>query len=210
MHNDAQSMGHDDPRVVSFFGDRIDAVRAFADLLVQHGPERGLIGPRETSRLWERHILNSAAVVPFLPNGAIADVGSGAGLPGLVIAAMEPQRSINLIESMDRRVAWLSEAIDQLGLCNVTVTRGRAENLSGSVTVQAVTARAVAPIVKLVAWCTPLLAPGGEMLFLKGRSAQEEVDAASGVLRQAGMSAEVREAHTIEGIDPTYVVRIGR
>jgi 16S rRNA (guanine527-N7)-methyltransferase len=199
-----------DPRVIRFFGDRLEAVQAFAALLLDHGTDRGLIGPREAPRLWERHILNSAAVVPFLPSGAVADVGSGAGLPGLVIAAMEPERPITLIEPMERRVAWLEEAVAHLGLTNVSVARGRAEEMSGVVTVQAVTARAVAPIAKLVTWCAPLLAPAGEMIFLKGRSARAEVDSATAVLRKAGLTAEIHEAGTIEGLESTHVVRLRR
>jgi 16S rRNA (guanine527-N7)-methyltransferase len=170
--------------------------------------ERGLIGPREVSRLWERHILNSAAVASFLPRGAVADVGSGAGLPGLVLAAMEPERPVVLVEPMERRVAWLTEAAGAVGLDNVRVVRGRAEEVAADVSVEAVTARAVAAVAKLVKWCTPLLAPGGEMVLLKGRSAADEVEAAKYALRKAGLTAEVHEAPTLDGIEPTRVVRL--
>ncbi len=204
----AEAVDADDPRVSRFFGDRFGAVSAFAALLAKYGTDRGLIGPHEAARLWERHILNSAAVVPFLPGGAAADVGSGAGLPGLVIAAMQPTRPITLIEPMERRVVWLTEAVATLGLLNVTVTRARAEDLAGVLKVQAVTARAVAPVAKLVAWCAPLLAPDGEMLFLKGRSAEAEVGAAGVAIRRAGLQAEVLEALTLDGLEPTRVVRL--
>ncbi len=199
-----------DGRVRAFFGPRYDAVAAFAALLAEHGVERGLIGPRELPRLWERHILNSAAVAQFLPvQGApVADVGSGAGLPGVVLAAMQPEREFVLIEPMERRVAWLTEASEAVGLDNVTVLRGRAEEVAAQVSAAAVTARAVAAVAKLVKWCAPLLAPGGEMVLLKGRSAADEVEAAKYALRKAGLVAEVHEAPTLEGIEPTRVVRL--
>ena len=199
----------DDPRVAVFFGDRYPAVAAFARLLRDLGPERGLVGPREVSRLWERHILNSAAVVPFLPAGTVADVGSGAGLPGLVIAAMEPEREVVLIEPMERRATWLGEASGLLGLKNVRVIRARAED-ARVVGVRAVTARAVAPLPKLLRWCAPLVGAEGEMLFLKGRSAVAEVEAARSVIARAGLHVDVMEAPTLEGLAPTTVVRLSR
>ncbi len=162
---------HGDPRVAAYFGERFRAVEAFRAALVAEGERRGLIGPREPARLWERHLLNSAAVIPFLPAGAVADVGSGAGLPGLVIAAVEPDREVVLIEPMERRVAWLEEIASRLGLANVTVLRARAESVAGLVRAPAVTARAVAPLGKLARWCLPLVSEGGAMLFLKGRAA---------------------------------------
>ena len=199
----------DDPRVAVFFGARYSAVAGFTGLLRELGPERGLVGPRELNRLWERHILNSAAVVPFLPAGTVADVGSGAGLPGLVIAAMEPKREVVLIEPMERRATWLGEVSGLLGLKNVRVIRARAEDVRG-VGVRAVTARAVAPLAKLVRWCAPLAGAEGEMLFLKGRSAVAEVEAAQAVIARAGFHAEVMEAPTLEGLAPTTVVRLSR
>lgn len=197
-----------DERVRAYFGPRYDAVAAFADLLAEHGVERGLIGPRELPRLWERHILNSAAVAQFLPAGTVADVGSGAGLPGVVLAAMQPEREFVLIEPMERRTAWLTEACESVGLDNVTVLRGRAEEVAASVSAQAVTARAVAAVAKLVKWCAPLLAEGGEMVFLKGRSAAEEVEASKYALRKARLVASIHEASTLPGLEPTRVVRL--
>lgn len=191
-------------------GDRFDAVVAFAELLADQGEVRGLIGPRELDRLWERHILNSAAVVPFLGEGHIVDVGSGAGLPGLVIAAMLPGRDVTLIEPMERRVAWLTEAAEAVGLSNVRVLRGRAEEYWEGVQADALTARAVASIDKLIKWCAPLLSDGGHMALLKGRSAAEEIDRAKYALRKARLVAEVIEAPTLDGLEATTVVRIAR
>lgn len=192
------------------FGPRLDAVSAFATLLAKEGEVRGLIGPRELDRLWERHILNSAAVVPFLGEGHIVDVGSGAGLPGLVIAAMLPDREVTLIEPMERRVAWLTEAAQHVGLSNVRVLRGRAEEFWEGIEAGALTARAVASIDKLVKWCAPLLAENGSMALLKGRSAAAEIDRAKYALRKARLVAEVVSAPTLPGLEPTTVVRITR
>ena len=200
----------DDPRVSAFFGEALPRVRAFADLLADQGELRGLIGPRELPRLWERHILNSAAVAPFLPAGELVDVGSGAGLPGVVLAAMEPSREVTLIEPMERRTTWLTEAVEHSGIDNVRVWRGRAEEYAEGIAAKAVTARAVANVTKLVKWCAPLLADDGQMVFLKGRSAEQELDAAKYVLRKQGFAAEVMEAPTLEGLEPTRVVRLAR
>ena len=193
-----------------FFGERLEPVLAFATLLAAEGETRGLIGPRELDRLWERHILNSAAVVPFLGGGRIVDVGSGAGLPGLVIGAMLPDREVTLVEPMERRVAWLEEAASTVGLSNVVVVRGRAEEVRGAVTADVVTARAVASLDKLIKWCLPLLAADGHMALLKGRSAAGEVDRAKYALRKARLAAHVEAAPTLPGLEPTTVVRLTR
>jgi 16S rRNA (guanine527-N7)-methyltransferase len=200
----------DQAELQALFGSRFDAVAAFAAMLAEQGEKRGLIGPRELERLWERHVLNSAAVVPFLGPGRIVDVGSGAGLPGMVIAAMLPDREVVLVEPMERRVAWLEEAAATIGLDNVTVTRARAEEVAGSLKADALTARAVASIDKLVKWCLPLLSETGHMALLKGRTAAEEIERAKYVLRKAGLSAEVLSAPTLAGLEPTTVVRIVR
>jgi 16S rRNA (guanine527-N7)-methyltransferase len=194
--------------VRNYFGASFLAVEAFAQMLAVEGETRGLLGPREYDRLWERHILNSAAVVPFLPAGAVADVGSGAGLPGVVIAAMDPSRHVYLIEPMERRVAWLQDVTGALGLGNVEVIRGRAEEVS--LQVPAVTARAVASVDKLVKWCGPLVEPEGVMVFLKGRSAREEVTNARHVLRKARWSGEVHQATTLAQLDATTIVKLKR
>jgi len=193
-----------------FLGVGYDAVVAFAEMLDEVGETRGLIGPHERERLWERHILNSAAVVPFLGAGRIIDVGSGAGLPGIVVAAMLPDREVVLVEPMERRVAWLDEASQALGLNNVTVVRARAEEVPWSIRADALTARAVASVDKLVKWCLPLLSETGHMALLKGRTAADEVDRAKYVLRKARLTAEILTAPTLEGMEPTTVVRISR
>jgi 16S rRNA (guanine527-N7)-methyltransferase len=194
----------------AFFGDRLGAVRAFAELLADQGVVRGLIGPRELTRVWERHILNSAAVVPFLDEGVIVDVGSGAGLPGLVVAAMLPQRRVVLVEPMERRTTWLFEAAERCGIDNVTVVRGRAEEIRDVVEADVITARAVAPIDKLVKWCAPLLLERGMMALLKGRSAGEELDKAKYALKKYGLVGEVHSAPTLTGIEATTVVTLRR
>lgn len=196
--------------VREYLGERYDAVHAFGRMLAEQGELRGLIGPRELSRVWERHLLNSAAVVPFLGEGtaAVIDVGSGAGLPGMVIAAMEPQRPVTLVEPMERRVQWLQEATDALGLANVTIVRARAEEVAGAVRAPLVTARAVAAVDKLVKWCAPLLEPGGRMVLLKGRSAADELERAKYVLRRAGLAGEVASAPTVAGLEATTVVTL--
>ena len=199
-----------DPAVAEYLGDRYEAVRSFGALLADHGELRGLIGPRELGRIWERHLLNSAAVVPFLGPGVVVDIGSGAGLPGLVIAAMEPERRVVLVEPMERRCAWLREAADALGMDGVTVLRGRAEEVRDVVEADVVTARAVASIDKLVKWAGPLLAGDGRMALLKGRSAAEELDKAKYALRRAGLVGEVHSAPTIGGLEATTVVTLSR
>lgn len=198
--------------MVEYFGDAFPTVAGFHQLLVEHGERRGLIGPREVSRLWERHLLNSAAVVPFLPKeGLIVDLGSGAGLPGIVVAAMLPQAEIALIEPMERRCTWLSEVVEELELTNVAVKRGRAEEFHGAFEADALTARAVAPLDRLARWSFPLLRKGGVLVALKGRSAADEVPPALKALRKFGAAnVEIVEARTIDSVEPTTVLRAVR
>lgn len=196
--------------VREYFGDTYPRVLAFADMLSAEGVERGLIGPREVGRIWERHILNSAALAPHLGEGRVADVGSGAGLPGMVLAAMDPSRDYVLIEPMERRTQWLFEVAAQCGIDNVRVVRGRAEEVAESVEADVVTARAVAAIDKLVKWCSPLLSPQGRLVLLKGRSAADELDRAKYTLRKQRFSGEIYTAGTIEGVEPTTVVVLTR
>ncbi|MFP5359314.1 MAG: 16S rRNA (guanine(527)-N(7))-methyltransferase RsmG [Actinomycetes bacterium] len=198
------------PAVREYFGDTYPRVLAFADMLSAEGVERGLIGPREVGRIWERHILNSAALAPHLGEGRVADVGSGAGLPGMVLAAMDPSRDYVLIEPMERRTQWLFEVAAQCGIDNVRVVRGRAEEVAESVEADVVTARAVAAIDKLVKWCSPLLSPQGRLVLLKGRSAADELDRAKYTLRKQRFSGEIHTAGTIEGVEPTTVVVLTR
>ncbi len=194
-----------------WFGDHYAAVDAYRAMLAGEGVRRGLIGPREVDRLWERHVLNSAAVAPFLPeSGSLVDIGSGAGLPGVVLAAMRPDLDVVLLEPMARRTTWLTEVLEATGI-RAEVVRGRAEELHGRRTFDAATARAVAPMDRLAGWALPLLRPGGELLALKGRSAQEELDAAGDTLHRLGGSAgEVLDAPTLPGVDATVVVRVRR
>lgn len=201
-----------DARLVEFFGSAWPAVEGFHRMLSDEGVLRGLVGPREVSRLWERHLLNSAAVVPFLPEtGRIVDIGSGAGLPGIVVAAMRPHAEVVLLEPMERRTDWLGEVVRELGLANAIVTRGRAEELHGELRADAVTARAVAPLDRLYRWALPLLGQGGVLVALKGARAQEEIDAgARWAKKLGGGAAEVISASTIAGAEQTNVVRVVR
>ena len=163
------------------FGDRLPIVERYAEYLATAGVERGLIGPREVARLWDRHIFNCAAPVVRVPHGAtVADVGSGAGLPGVVWAIARPDLHVTMIEPLLRRTTFLEEIATELGLANMSVLRARAEEVSDQYDV--VTARAVASLDKLSRWCMPLVRPGGMMLALKGRSAAEEVKKARGTL----------------------------
>ena len=174
------------PAVASeVFGDRLPVVEAYAALLAGPGVERGLIGPRETPRLWERHLLNCAGLSELVEDGeVVADIGSGAGLPGLVLAVARPDVQVVLVESLQRRATFLSECVEQLGLRNTVVRRARAEELHKKLLVDVVTARAVAPLDRLSGWALPLLRPGGRLLALKGEQAEGEIAAAGPVLRR--------------------------
>ncbi len=173
------------------FGTRLPLAARYADLLTEHGVPRGLIGPREVPRLWQRHILNSAVVAELIPTGAtVVDVGSGAGLPGVPLALARPDLKVTLLEPMARRVAWLTDVVAELGI-PLAVVRGRAEEpdvrqrLGGA---DVVTARAVAPLAKLAGWCLPLVRPGGRLVALKGESASDELTRDADLVRQAGGS----------------------
>ncbi|WP_018684251.1 16S rRNA (guanine(527)-N(7))-methyltransferase RsmG [Actinokineospora enzanensis] len=162
------------------FGERVEVAERFVALLAEHGVARGLIGPREVDRLWDRHVLNSAVLAEGVPTGArVVDVGSGAGLPGVPLAIARPDLNVTLVEPMARRVAWLDEVVETLALTTVTVVRGRAEEpavRSRVLGAEVVTARAVAPLAKLSGWCLPLVRQGGLLIALKGASAAEEID----------------------------------
>ena len=171
------------PEAIDVFGAAVSVVERYVALLAGPGVERGLIGPREPSRLWTRHVLNSAALAGFVPAGAdVVDVGSGAGLPGIPLALARPDLTVTLLEPMARRVAFLDEVVEELELA-VRVQRGRAESFPAA-TVDVVVARAVAPLEKLARWTLPLLRPGGQLLALKGESAAAELAAAEDVLKQ--------------------------
>jgi 16S rRNA (guanine527-N7)-methyltransferase len=173
------------------FGDRFaDAVR-YAELLAEAGVQRGLIGPREVPRLWERHLLNCAVLSEVVPEGVtVCDVGSGAGLPGIPLALVREDLKITLLEPLLRRTTFLTEVVELLGLDHVTVVRGRAEEVMGKIQpVHVVTARAVAPLDRLATWGIPLLRPYGEMLALKGDTAEEELKSAATALGKLGAVA---------------------
>jgi 16S rRNA (guanine527-N7)-methyltransferase len=190
------------------FASRLALAERYAELLATEGVVRGLIGPREVPRLWDRHIMNSAVVAPRVPVGAtVADVGTGAGLPGLVWAIARPDVHVTLIEPLLRRTSFLDEAVVELGLTNVEVLRSRAEDVDARFDV--VTARAVAALDKLGRWCMPLVKPGGVMLAMKGRSAADEVESAASTLHRLGATSIVVATYD-NGEVPTTVVEVTR
>lgn len=182
----------------------------FAALLTDSGVSHGLVGPREVPRLWERHVLNCAVIHPAIPAGQmVIDVGSGAGLPGLALAIARPDLDLHLVEPMLRRTNWLSMAVAELGLTNVVVHRGRAEQFRGILSAPVVTARAVARLSELATWCLPLLLPGGSLLAIKGSSVADEVAADRAVLRRLGAVDEVIESFGMGVLDQqTTVLRV--
>ena len=199
----------------SVFGDRLALAEAYAELLMTDGVVRGLIGPREAPRIWERHLINCGVMSEMIPLGAsVIDVGSGAGLPGIVLAVARPDLTITLVEPLARRTAFLTEAVTTLGLdSTVTVVRGRAEDLAGGPPAAAdvVTARAVAPLDRLAGWCLPLAAVGGRLLALKGSSAAEEVaEHRAAIARLGGSEPVVAVCGTGVIEPPTTVVEIVR
>jgi 16S rRNA (guanine527-N7)-methyltransferase len=199
--------------VRDYFGDAWTAVAAYAEFLDRFGPERGLIGPHERERLWSRHILNSAAVSGFLPeSGCVIDLGSGGGLPGIVLAAMRRDLVFELVEPMERRCVWLDQVVEVAGLGNVRVTRARAEELDGAREVDAVVVRAVGAMDRVARWSGGLLRDdGGRLLALKGRRAGEELTKAAKALRKAKLvDAVVHEVVPLPGMEPTYVVEATR
>jgi 16S rRNA (guanine527-N7)-methyltransferase len=196
----------------ALFGERLDVARSFAAMLAGSAVQRGLIGPREVPRLWDRHLLNCAAVAELVPAGSsVIDVGSGAGLPGLVLAIARPDLRITLLEPLQRRVTWLDETVNALKLSeSVHVLRGRAESTDAR-GFDVATARAVASIDVLAGWCLPLLRPGGELLAIKGRSASTELAAAEPTLPSLGADRwSVQLCGVHELATPTTVIRISR
>lgn len=203
-----------DPVIDPVFGDRLADARRFAEHLVTSGVERGLIGPREAPRVWDRHVLNCAVVAELVPDGArLVDVGSGAGLPGIPLALARPDVSIVLVEPLARRVEWLREVVADLGLA-VEVERGRAEEAvvrrrwEGA---DVVTARAVAPLARLAGWSLPLLRPGGMLLAMKGASAPDEIERdATAVRKLGGGPARIERCGTGVVDPPSTVVVVER
>jgi 16S rRNA (guanine527-N7)-methyltransferase len=196
---------------IAEFGDSLAKAQRYVELLATHGVTRGLIGPRETSRLWDRHLLNCALVAELVPDhGELVDIGSGAGLPGVVLAMLRPSLHVVLLEPQLRRSVFLEECVSALDLPNATVVRARAEEKAAlSISADVATARAVAPLDRLVGLAAGLLRPGGELLAIKGQSAAAELEAAKPVLSRLGVrSAEVLQAGHGRVVSATTIVRV--
>jgi 16S rRNA (guanine527-N7)-methyltransferase len=192
------------------FSHALPLAERFAAILAREGVLRGLIGPREVPRLWERHLVNCALLGRAIDEGAdVCDIGSGAGLPGLVLALSRPDLKVTLVEPLLRRTTFLEEAVAELGLTNVEVVRARAEELHGKREFSVVTSRAVAPLDRLLTWSMPLVRRGGALVAMKGSSVHDEVADAAGALRKYGAGAVSVEEYG-EGLveRPTIVVRV--
>jgi 16S rRNA (guanine527-N7)-methyltransferase len=192
----------------SVFGPALPAAAAYTGILATRGVAHGLLGPREVPRLWDRHLLNCAVVAELIEQrrGTLVDLGSGAGLPGLVLAMVLPDTAVTLLEPMERRCRFLAECVTELGLANVSVLRGRAEDVT--IRADVVTARAVAPLPRLAELAMGVVRPGGMVLAIKGRTAAEELKAAGSVLRRIGArDAQVVRAGHGKVVPATTVVR---
>lgn len=196
--------------VNQFFPAQQGALYRYVDLLTTVGVDHGLLGPRETDRIWSRHILNCAVIAPLLvADSLLCDLGSGAGLPGIVLALARPDVRFTLLEPLLRRASFLDIVATELGLDNVVVRRGRAEEMRADPPFDSVTARAVAPLERLVGLALPLLRCGGELLAFKGHSAADEVAAASPTLARLGARQVWIETCGLGIVDPaTTLVRI--
>ncbi|MFC7327949.1 16S rRNA (guanine(527)-N(7))-methyltransferase RsmG [Marinactinospora rubrisoli] len=192
------------------FGAALPLAERYTELLADAGVQRGLIGPREVPRLWERHVMNCAVVTELVPEGAdVIDIGSGAGLPGVVLGLLRPDLSITLLEPLLRRTVFLEECVSLLGLENVAVRRGRAEDVRKELRADVVTARAVAPLPRLAGWALPLLRTGGSLLALKGEQAEAELAAARADLaEQRPCVADVIRVGHGKVVPATTVVRV--
>lgn len=200
----------DDAIAERLYRDNYKTIRKYVDILASRGVDWGLIGPREIGRLWERHILNSIALESLIPEGChVADVGSGAGLPGIPLAILRPDLEMTLIEPMLRRSNFLTEALDELGLDDrVTVVRGRAED--ADLHVDVVVSRAVAKLATLINWTADLIVDSGSLLALKGQSADDEVVKAKKELSKRCLFAEVLLIRADPTSDVTRAVRVRR
>ena len=190
----------------SVFGERLPLAESYAAILAGRAVEWGLIGPRESARVWDRHILNSVAVAAEIgPDARVIDVGSGAGLPGIPLALARPDLKVTLLEPLLRRANFLTLAVEELGLEDrVTVVRARAEDHRGRYDV--VTCRAVAPLPRLVGWTRHLFGPDGSLVALKGESAVREVADAASELRRANLRGRVEQVQVVPDADPTYLL----
>lgn len=205
---DPQELEPEPTFAASLFGPTITTARLFTRHLADRGEELGLVGPLELPRLWTRHIINCALVAPLLTPGKVGDIGSGAGLPGLVLAIMRPDVDFVLIEPMERRVHWLVSEVAQLGLRNVEVLRARAEEATHLAPFDQVTARAVSALSKLIPIAAPLVRSGGELLFLKGEGVFRELEASSKAVKKAGLSnVEVLTLGEEYGTEATLIFR---
>lgn len=203
------------PVAAHLLGDRLGVMTQYAEILAGDGVIRGLIGPREAPRLWDRHLLNCAAIGELLPDGAtVIDVGSGAGLPGIVLACARADLRLVLVDPLERRTAFLAEAAGSLGIGDrVSVVRGRIDDRAVRDEVGPcawMTARAVAPLAKLAEWCAAVLAPGGRLLAMKGERAAEELSSADGVLRKRKLAAWITSCGAELLEQPTTVVVVER
>ena len=190
------------------FGNHLSLASRYVDILLSRGIEWGLIGPREGPRLWDRHVLNSAALSDLIPQGSsVADVGSGAGLPGIPLAILRPDLQVDLVEPLLRRATFLTQAVDELGItARVSVVRARAEDHRK--TYDVVVARALAPLDRLIRWCDPLRSADGVILALKGRSAGEELAGCRKLLVTRGLAGELLSVRAHPAVEPTTVVRL--
>ena len=212
MSTDQAGLLEAEPAVArEIFGDRLEVVRQFTADLAQHGEELGLIGPLELPRLWTRHVVNSGLVAPLLRPGArVGDIGSGAGLPGLVLAAARPDTTLLLIEPMERRTDWLSAEAERLGLTNVEVIRARAEDVELDTWLDQATARAVSALSKLIPLTARLVRTGGELILMKGARVDQEVEAARKVIARTHLvDVEVLELG-VGVVDPAETTRVFR
>ena len=193
-----------------FSSARLPLAVRYAELLATDGVIRGLIGPREAPRLWERHLINCAVLADVIPEGAtVCDIGSGAGLPGLVLAIRRPDLRLTLVEPLLRRTTFLEEVVGELGLDNVEVVRGRADSLHGHRTFDVVTSRAVAPLARLLAWSMPLVRPDGALVAMKGSSVEGEIEEAGATLHEFGCAPpEVSELGGDLADVPTFALRV--
>lgn len=196
------------------FGTGSTAIKQYVDMLTSRGIDWGVIGPREGSRIWERHVLNSVSIADLIGDGeTVADIGSGAGLPGIPLAILRPDLRITLVEPLLRRWRFLELAVEELGIsARVDVVRARAEDLTGADQPRytTVTSRALAPLAKVVLWCRPLMAPGGQIVAIKGRSAEDEVARDRGDLARMGVAATVVPCSSAGSAELTYAVVVRR
>lgn len=193
---------------VALCGESLPALRSFALDIAAYGEELGLVGPRELDRLWTRHILNSALLARLVGPGTLADIGSGAGFPGLVVAIMRPDVACTLIEPLGRRATWLEDESRRLGLHNVTVVNQRAEDVAGQARYDFVTARAVSALKTLIPLVVPLVRPGGELVLMKGERVDQEIrDAASVLVKHGLVDPRVQITGPEYGTEETRVFR---